>query len=211
MSDLDKHARLFNRIAPIYNWFFQYQVKHYRETLKKFLPYLHLPRGGRVLDLGCGTGAFLYCFAELGFDTTGVDIAPSMIRQAQKSTSRFEIEFALGDATQGLPFADKFFDLVYSSYVAHGVKEDLRRRIYAEASRISHGLVLFHDYYPQRELLTDIVEWAEGGDYFNFIRYGEQEMREEFAQVETIRVGPHSAWYVCTPSNQAKTSFSVMG
>lgn len=199
MGELDKHARLFNRIAPIYNWFFQYQVKTYRATLQKFLSNLNLPQGGRVLDLGCGTGAFLYAFAELGFETTGVDIAPAMIRQAQRSTARFEIEFVRADVTRGLPFPDKSFDLVYSSYVAHGVSEALRRRIYAEAARLSRGLVLFHDYYPERNLLTDLVEWAEGGDYFNFIRQGEQEMKEDFAQVDTIRIGPHTAWYICTP------------
>lgn len=200
MGELEKHARLFNRIAPIYNWFFRYQVKNYRATLREFLPNLNLPQGGKVLDLGCGTGAFLYALAELGFATTGVDLAPAMIRQARKSTVRFKIEFIRADVTRGLPFPDKSFDLVYASYVAHGVSEALRRRIYAEAARLSRGLVLFQDYYPGRNLVTDLVEWAEGGDYFNFIRQGEQEMKEDFAQVDTIRIGPHTAWYICTPS-----------
>ena len=151
------------------------------------------------MDIGCGTGAFLSCLAELGYDVTGVDIAEAMIRQARKSTAKWTIDLRVGDATKGLPFPDKSFDVVISSYVIHGVSADLRRKIYREATRLARRLVVFHEYYKKRQLLTDIVEWAEGGDYFNFIREGEKEMREAFAGVSIIEIAPQTAWYICTP------------
>jgi SAM-dependent methyltransferase len=42
----------------------------------------HTPAGGRVLDLGCGTGELARHLAAAGFAVTGADIAPRMLAQA---------------------------------------------------------------------------------------------------------------------------------
>lgn len=39
---------------------------------------------GRVLDVGCGTGEHVLMAAELGLDATGLDIAPTALRAAQR-------------------------------------------------------------------------------------------------------------------------------
>ncbi|UCG15873.1 MAG: methyltransferase domain-containing protein [Phycisphaerales bacterium] len=41
-----------------------------------------MPRPGRVLDLGCGSGRHVVAFARAGFDVTGVDLSPHMIEVA---------------------------------------------------------------------------------------------------------------------------------
>ncbi len=197
MNELDKHRRIFNWIAPIYNWFFQGQVANYRDVLDRYEQDLALPPGSKILDIGCGTGAFLYCFAERGYQATGVDFSPSMIRAAEKSTRKTEIDFQLGDVTKGLDFPDHDFDLIISSYVLHGISKDLRATMYAEASRLTKGKVLFYDYNQRRKILSDIVEWAEGGDYFTFVRDGEKEMRAVFQDVVRHDVGPQTAIYLC--------------
>jgi ubiquinone/menaquinone biosynthesis C-methylase UbiE len=58
MGELENHARLFNLIAPIYNRFFRAQVKSCRAILDKYGEFLNISPGLRVLDIGCGTGAF---------------------------------------------------------------------------------------------------------------------------------------------------------
>lgn len=199
MDELEKHLLIFNFIAPVYNRFFQGQVRNYRKILEQFESLLELPVGGKVLDIGCGTGAFLYCFAERGYQATGVDFSPSMLRAAQKSTRKLNIDFQLGDVTKGLDFPDHSFDFVISSYVLHGVSKDLRQIMYAEASRLTRGKILYYDYNRNRKLLTDIVEWAEGGDYFTFVREGEREMRGVFQDVVRHDVGAQTAIYLCTP------------
>jgi len=75
-----------------------------------------LSDSGRVLDIGCGTGAFLFCLSENGYQAVGVDFSPSMLRAAKKSTVGKSIELVQGDVTQGLDFPDKSFDLVLASY-----------------------------------------------------------------------------------------------
>lgn len=197
MGEMEKHARLFNIIAPVYNWFFQGQVKNYRSVLDRLEQTLPIPRAGRVLDIGCGTGAFLYCWAERGYQAVGVDFSPSMLKAARKSTRTLPIEFEQGDVTQGLNFPDASFDLVVSSYVLHGLSSGLRRRIYAEAGRVSRGPVVFYDYNQNRRWFTDLLEWAEGGDYFGFVRDGEQEMQDCFAEVLRTDFGAQTALYLC--------------
>ncbi len=198
MGELEKHARLFNLIAPVYNYFFRAQVSNYRSILDKYEALLKLPPGGRVLDIGCGTGAFISCFAERGYQGVGVDFSSSMLRAARKSTRDKTIEFVQGDVTKGLDFADGSFDLVLSSYVLHGLSSELRHRIYSEAGKLSRGPILFYDYNQKRRLFTDLIEWAEGGDYFGFVRHGEKEMRTFYDDVQKIDVGPQTALYLCS-------------
>ena len=83
-------------------------------------------------------------------------------------------------------------------YVAHGLRKDDRHRLFTEMRRLSRGLVLLHDYTPDRHPLTTLIEYLEGGDYFNFIQTGEAEMRAVFSDVNVVRVGPRAAWYICS-------------
>jgi len=92
---------------------------------------------------------------------------------------------------------DKSFDISISSYVAHGLKADERKTMYDEMSRITKDLVIFYDYNEKRAALTDIVEWLEGGDYFNFIKVVQTEMKEYFGDVRVIDVTKRGALYVC--------------
>lgn len=49
----------------------------------------HLPRGGTILDLGCGPGHSAAAFRDLGFDVVAVDAAPAFAREAKE---RYGIE-----------------------------------------------------------------------------------------------------------------------
>lgn len=214
-QELKKHLQIFNLIAPVYAYFFHGQVKNYRKVLEEHQELLKLPEScpkarsfpptnfptassPAVLDIGCGTGAFATCFAELGFKTTGVDFSETMLKAARKSSGSL-VEFIQADATSGLPFPAKSFDLVISAYVLHGLTTGLRQKIMREAQRLASRQILFYDYNQQRGLVTDFVEWAEGGAYFNFIRSGEEEMRGIFSSVRRLDVDKRAAIYLCSP------------
>ncbi len=195
MTHLERHTRLFERIARPYSWFFAGQTRSYAACFEAAGSALPDPRGRRALDIGCGTGAFTAALKSAGWDVSGVDAARAMVSQA----GRRGVSCTLADAVGGLPFPDKSFDLVSAAYVAHGLKAPERARLFAEAKRLSKEVVLFHDYSGKRRLLTDIVEYLEGGDYFNFIENGLDELKRAFSSVSVIEVGPQSAWYVCRP------------
>ena len=50
---------------------------------KRFISYI--PKGGKVLDLGCGSGRDSLFFKELGYDVTAVDGSSEMCIQAEKN------------------------------------------------------------------------------------------------------------------------------
>jgi len=191
---MNRQAKLFHRIAPVYRLFFKSQNRKYSRLIDKYGH--HLPLGRKALDIGCGSGALSNALHNRGFEVTGVDFAPAMIELAQRLSP--QVTFLDADGRQ-LPFPDKGFELVTAAYVVHGLNSESRLALYREAARLAQGMVLFHDYNQRRNPFVDIVELIEGGHYFSFLSTGLEEMQQVFADVSVIDVGPRSSWYICTP------------
>jgi len=187
---------LFNKIAPVYGMFFGFQVKNFRTVLDKAVSGINIPEHTSFLDIGCGTGALTFALSERGYLVTGVDAAPQMIKRGKERNAGNKTAFVVGDVLSGLDFNSKSFDVVIASYVAHGMNEMDRKNLYDEAGRLARKTIIFHDYNQKRTLGSDLIEWLEGGDYFNFIKIAEIEMKEYFGNVQVIPVGKKSAWYV---------------
>ena len=49
-------------------------------------------RGGRVIDLGCGSGIWARALLDAGFDVRGVDVSPAMVRLARRRAPEAELE-----------------------------------------------------------------------------------------------------------------------
>ena len=146
------------------------------------------------MDIGCGTGAFTAALQHEGWKVEGIDAAQAMVSQARSKN----LNCSKGDILNGLDHPDASFDLVTAAYVAHGLRQDDRLALFREARRLSASTVLFHDYTDDTRFLTSIVERLEGGDYFNFIRTVQEELRSVFRNLEVIRVGKQAAWYICS-------------
>jgi ubiquinone/menaquinone biosynthesis C-methylase UbiE len=78
------------------------------------------PRPGeRVLDVGCGSGATSFAFAQKvapGGNVLGIDISEPMLTVGRRSTpAGLPVEFALADATV-FPFEAASFDLLASRF-----------------------------------------------------------------------------------------------
>ncbi|WP_304223295.1 class I SAM-dependent methyltransferase [Gracilinema caldarium] len=196
LSHSERHTRLFERIAIPYGWFFIDQTRSYEAVFDIGRSALPDPRGKTALDLGCGTGAFTAALKKEGWSVTGIDAAQGMVNQARQRG----VHCSVADVLHGLPYEDHSFDLVSAAYVAHGLRRDDRLALFREARRLSRGLVLFHDYTPDRHLLISIIEYLEGGDYFGFIKTGLEDMQSVFSSVRQIRVGKQAAWYLCEAS-----------
>lgn len=82
MEHRERHARLFNRIAIPYRWFFASQTRSYAQCFEIGRIALPSPYGKHALDIACGTGAFTSALRAEGWDVEGVDIAKEMIAQA---------------------------------------------------------------------------------------------------------------------------------
>lgn len=188
---------LFDMISPVYGLFFQSQESYYKEILQNVSGEIELSEGLNILDIGCGTGALCKAFYDIGMKPTGVDPSKGMLSQAKKKLKDLPIELIHIVPEEKLPFPDKSFDIVIASYVAHGIEREERMKLYMEMKRLAKGFVIIHDYNENRAIHTTVVEWLENGDYFNFIKVAQDEMKEIFANVSKIDVGPRAAWYIC--------------
>jgi ubiquinone/menaquinone biosynthesis C-methylase UbiE len=82
--------------------------------------------GRRVLDLGCGTGTYAVALGERGFDVTGVDFAPMMLRRAEAKAGSMlghGVRFEVGDFNRPLAFPDGAFDQVLCVCALHCVRD----------------------------------------------------------------------------------------
>ena len=190
------HTWLFNVIAYFYQWFFKGQAKGYSENIEKYGKHLNIPKGGKILDIGCGTGAFGYAFKlkDESYEVQGIDIAKKMVARAKKKN---KLVCEHGDILEGLRFPDNSFDLVIAGMVLHGLDKKKREVFYKETSRITKEYVLFQDYSPDRKWYISFIEWIERGDYFNFVRAIPEEFENNFDQVQIFKINPHTDWYLC--------------
>lgn len=66
----------------------------------------HLPRGSKLLDIGCGFGSTVIAARNAGIDATGIEIAPFEVNFAQRRLARMrpqddpQLVFKQGDATK---------------------------------------------------------------------------------------------------------------
>ncbi|MGH0052301.1 MAG: class I SAM-dependent methyltransferase, partial [Sphaerochaetaceae bacterium] len=170
-----RSIRIFNLIAPIYGLFFTYQKNRYSKNLEAMQGKLDLSNYHSIIDVGCGTGALCNVLGTLGLKVTGVDSASRMLSIAKQKTNNPNIAFYEADLLQGCSFKDNQFDIAIASYVAHGIEREQRKKLYREMSRIARHLVIIHDYNQRRSVMTSLIEWLEGGDYFHFINHAETE------------------------------------
>ena len=196
-----KKDGVFHVIAPIYGMFYNYQKRHYNAVLDKTQSVLDISKYENIIDIGCGTGALCSVLSQRGLKVTGVDSVQRMLNIAAKKRENKGIKFIRANALERMPFTDKSFDVSIASYVAHGLEERERKAMYAEMSRITKNVVIISDYNKKGSTIISIVEWFEGGDYFNFRKKAETEMKENFRSSRVMDVGLREAWYIGTPKD----------
>ena len=106
-----------------------------------------IPRGGAVIDVGCGTGRALPALRQaVGPDGSviAVDLTPEMLDQARPQSQAANAALVLADARR-LPFADASADAVFAAgLVNHLPDTETGLGELARVTRPGGLLVLFH-------------------------------------------------------------------
>jgi ubiquinone/menaquinone biosynthesis C-methylase UbiE len=88
----------------------------------------YLKKPLRLLDLGCGAGRAAIPLQAKGFQVTGLDITPALIKSARASATKRKSKAAFLQGTAvSLPFKDRSFDsvlLLYNSLEGIPLKEN---------------------------------------------------------------------------------------
>jgi magnesium-protoporphyrin O-methyltransferase len=159
-----------------------------RETMLGWLP--QDLAGRRILDAGCGTGAFAMELSRRGAEVVAVDLSPTLVELARTRNATpgggGSITYLVGDMLD--PALGGFDHVVAMDSLIHYAKGDVTRVLAGLASRTS-GSILF-TFAPRTALLTAM--WSVGrlfprGDRAPAIEpVGEVELRRHVAAAEGL-------------------------
>lgn len=158
MKKSDKN-KVYEAYDAIINWFDEHRTKDM--SLEKFyINYIesHIPAGGNILDVGCGTGEpIAKYFIERGYQLTGIDASQNMIDLCKK---RFPQNQWLLQDMRNLNLQEQF-DLVIAWHSLFHLPHDDQRRILPLLIPLvkSEGLFVFTSGPEHSE------EWGENGGY----------------------------------------------
>jgi SAM-dependent methyltransferase len=167
----------------------------------RFFALAGLAPGARVLDVGCGRLGLRALEPEL--QITGVDLL---------ERPGYPGPFVRADASCGLPFEDREFDLVYCSSVIEHVPPQRRATFAAEVRRVGRGWFVQtpafsfplepHSLLPAAHWLPVALRrpyWRLGAagqwEEISLLRRGE--MEELFGPARAERFGPLVKSWVC--------------
>ena len=114
-----KLSKTYDETQPQYK---PENVARVRERMKRLAK---TTGGGRLLDIGCGTGFILSIAAPFFDEVCGIDITPAMIERARKTARSKKIRnIKLVEARcDDAPFPDAYFDVVTAYGVLHHLPE----------------------------------------------------------------------------------------
>lgn len=116
------------------------------------------PPGGRMLELGAGTGRVAFALAERGLSVVGVDLAPAMLAQAQARLAKAppeiaaRLSFVRGDMT-ALPPGEPVDAVICPYYgLAHLPAGAAWKNVFKGAARRlqAGGMAAFHLPFGER-------------------------------------------------------------
>jgi ubiquinone/menaquinone biosynthesis C-methylase UbiE len=150
--------------------------------------------GGKLVEIGCGLGLELARLGRLGFDVTGVDLAPNAIDLCNAYLRRQGVSGrAVVQNAESLEFPDESFEAVYSSGVIQHTPNIDRAigeiwRVLKPDGRIL--IILYHRrswFYLLQRLSGTNIEF-EGGDAPIINAYTRDELRRLFARFQDLQV-----------------------
>ena len=144
-----------------------------------------LAPGAHVLDVGCGTGAYLRRFRDLGFVPAGVEPAPAMLAAARRDNPGVTVEE--GVATS-LPFADRTFDFITCIEVLRYLSLDDTRAALAECHRVlKPGGIVFATLVKRARQLLLRKEFDRKHPHCEFFTPAEAQTALEDAGLVNVR------------------------
>lgn len=166
---------------------------------EKFLNFLDLPIGSRVIELGAGYGRFVLPLAKLGYKVTAVDISEKLLQLIKKRARKFGIDKNLNYVNSNFekPVFESHFDGAFCISTFHLLSDKEEERIKILSNLVksvkSGGRVLVIEpnplnpfYYPFY-LFSKEASWAVEK---NFTKSSEGHLRTIFRKfgLKTIEV-----------------------
>lgn len=145
-------------------WYQAFSYSGKRQLSKQIISgtaeHVHLPKGGKGLDVGCGSGALTIACAKrnpqgmmMGIDYWGKNYASFNKPLCENNAAAEKVDnvsFKRGNAVK-LEFEDESFDAVTSNYVYHNITGADKQKLLLESLRVlkKGGTFTIHDIMSQ--------------------------------------------------------------
>lgn len=137
----------------------------------------NIPKGGTILDLGCGSGRDSKAFVDKGYKVTAVDGSKELAQSASKLIGREVLVSKFED----LSLIDKFDGIWACASLLHVNKRDILDVIKNVSSNLNNNGIFYMSFkYGEDEYID------EKGRYFNC--YTEETFNELINKVEGLKI-----------------------
>lgn len=134
-SSFDEVAALYDRARPGYP----------ERLVDEVLAFTQVRPGGRVLEIGCGTGQASILFASRGLRIVCLEPGPNLARLARKRLASFDDIEVRCESFESWPMEREGFDLIISAKAFHWVPPRVRFVKAAQALRPGGVLAIFQN------------------------------------------------------------------
>jgi phosphatidylethanolamine/phosphatidyl-N-methylethanolamine N-methyltransferase len=167
MIDQSETARIYDRIAPLYDLIDGIYEHAWKRGLRQKL-FAHAR--GRILDVGIGTGCNIPFYPD-GSEVVGIDMSERMLDRARDRAQELGRPMTLRPMNLlSLDFPDASFDTVSATFVLLCLPDELQEAALRELRRVTRpdGRVLLLDYRRSRQpgvrllrqCLSPWLKWA---------------------------------------------------
>ena len=175
-----KHLRFFmeDKFHWYDGWFYDKFIAPNQDATFRIMLAM-MEKDSTVIDVGCGTGRFVFQAGEKFNSVVGLDLSSRNINFANQllsKTTQTNISFIHGNAEELLSDLDRKFDYSTISYVIHEMPEEIRLKTLNNLKEISNEIIIGDYFVPQpfnkRGISNRIAEVLAGKDHFkNFLSF----------------------------------------
>ena len=109
-----------------------------KTKLDRIFEYDRAPESGRLLELGCVAENVTVWLAGKGYETYGIDIAPTAIAWAREKARELgvNVQFSVGSVLDLVSFSNDFFDFVLDGHCLHCIIGEDRGQLFSSVYRV---------------------------------------------------------------------------
>ena len=173
-------------------------------AVQELISQANIEKPGSVLDVGCGTGTLIVRLKRQysAVQVIGVDPDSKALQRARKKASRAGVSVQLDHGfADALPYGERSFDRVFSSFMFHHLDEDERERTSREVLRVLKPGGSFH--------LLDFVADDGAQGFFERLFAGHALMKTNTTE-RILRLMSRAGFTSVTKVNEGSMLFGVM-
>ena len=145
----------------------------------------HVPKGGRILDIPCGTAQYSWWYASQGYRVTATDISPHMLEVASRPRETVakgnEPKFQEADIFN-LRFAPGSFDLAVSIRLFHMLRREERIAGLKEMARVADVVIADYGHKYSLKHWSRVVRHKLGLRREPRLRFSRPELLREISE-----------------------------